>query len=116
MVGLAKRRAHGADLGVPVGFSHDSLQHAVEWAEFHRRLACEVAGDDPTSMWNRSWLPWSYDVSGAALVIEARPDMPRVAGPRASQGQLRRCPRVRAFLGNARRLVDRVVRYRGLRV
>ena len=46
--------ARGADLGVPVGFSHDSLQHAVEWAEFHRRLACEVAGNDPTSMWNWS--------------------------------------------------------------
>jgi hypothetical protein len=28
------------------------------------------------SMWNWSWLPWSYDVSGAALVIEARRDVP----------------------------------------
>jgi hypothetical protein len=66
--------ARGADLGVPVGFSHDSLQHAVERAGFQRRIAREVADDDPSSMWRWSWLPWSYDISGAALVIEASDD------------------------------------------
>ncbi len=64
-----------ADLGVPVAFSYASLQHAVESAEFHRNLANEVMPEDPTWMWNWSWLPWSSDISGAALVIEARADM-----------------------------------------
>jgi hypothetical protein len=66
--------AQRADLGVPVGFSHDSLQQTVESAEVQRRLAGEVAPDDPTRMWNWDWLPFSYDITGAALVIEGRAD------------------------------------------
>jgi cell wall assembly regulator SMI1 len=66
--------AQRADLGVPVGFSHDSLQVTVESAEFHRRLAREVAPDDPSGMWNWDWLPFSADITGAALVIEGRTD------------------------------------------
>jgi hypothetical protein len=64
--------ANRADLGVPAGFSHDSLQRTVESAEAQRRIAREVAPDDPAGVWDWHWLPCSYDITGAALVIEGR--------------------------------------------